>query len=202
MKRRRFMQALAAAPAAQTLVGQPAQTPSASAASATGSASPAGADVPALTFNIPEAGAEAVLSFFTPEEFAGLRKLSDILMPGRNGVPGALDAHAAEFLDFLIGASPGERQQVYRDGLKALDAHAKKRFGKPFAEIDSAEVDPLLAPLRAPWTYEPPADPLARFLWAAKDDVRTATINSREWSLATPATGRRPGRGLYWLPID
>lgn len=192
------MQALAAAPAAPALLAQSA--PSAAEPAAT--APPTSADVPALAFNVPDAVAETVLHFFAPEEFAALRKLSDLLMPAGKGVPGALDAHAAEFLDFFIGAAPGEQQQVYRDGLKALDAAAKTRFGKPFAKIESADADPLLAPLREPWTYEPPADPLARFLWAAKDDVRTATLNSREWSLAAASNGRRSGRGLYWLPID
>jgi hypothetical protein len=59
--------------------------------------------------------------------------------------------------------------------------------------------------LRAPWTYEPPADPLARFLQAAKADVRTATVNSREFNMAGAAQGggRRFGaQGLYWLPLD
>ena len=46
-------------------------------------------------------------------------------------------------------------------------------------------------------------DPLARFLVAAKQDVRTATMNSREWNTAGAAGGRRTGgTGLYWYPID
>ena len=192
MKRRRFLQALAAAPAAPALQAQPAPA----------NAPLPGTDIPALSVAVPEAAADPVPHFFSPQEFAALRKLSDILMPAGNGVPGALDAGAAEFLDFLIGASSGERQQVYREGLKALEAESKKRLGKSFAGIENAETDLLLAPLSESWTYEPPADPLARFLRAAKEDVRTATVNSREWSLAAPSNGRRSRRGLYWLPID
>lgn len=196
------MQAIAAAPAAQSLLAQPVSTGAAATASVPAAASPANADVPVLAFSVPDAAAETFLHFFTPEEFVALQKLSDILMPAGAGVPGALDAHAAEFLDFLIGAASGERQQVYRDGLKALDAASKKRYGNPFATIEVADADRLLAPLREPWTYDPPADPLARFLWTAKEDVRTATLNSREWSLAAASNGRRAGRALYWLPID
>jgi hypothetical protein len=40
-------------------------------------------------------------------------------------------------------------------------------------------------------------------LLAAKDDVRRATLNSREWNLAAAAGRTRGGgAGLYWLPID
>jgi hypothetical protein len=62
----------------------------------------------------------------------------------------------------------------------------------------------LLAPLREPWTFDPPADPLTRFLRAAKQDVRAATMNSREYAAAAGSSGRRSaaGLGLYWLPLD
>lgn len=191
------MQALVAAPATPALVAQ--QQP---AAAAYPPAAPPVDDSAPLAVSMADAAAEPVLHFFTTSQFAALRKLSDLLMPAANAVPGALEAHAAEFLDFLIGDSPGERQQIYRGGLDALNAQAKKRFGKSFAETEPAQAEELLAPLRDPWTYDPPADPLARLLWTAKEDVRTATQNSREWSLAAAANGRRSGSGLYWLPID
>ena len=108
------------------------------------------------------------------------------------GVPG--------FPDFRIAG----RQQVYQAGLDALNAQAEKRYRKPFAELDAAQADTLLAPLHQPWTYAPPADPLAHFLAVAKADVRTATVNSREFNTAGASAGgrRMGGTGLYWYPID
>jgi len=201
MKRRRFVQALFAAPAV------PAVVPELKAQQASGG--PAGPPAPAdenpkLELSVPDAAAETVLHFFTAAEFAALRKLSDLLAPARDGAPGALDARAPEFLDFLIGASPADRQQIYRAGLDALNAQARRRFAKSFAETNAAEADQLLAPLREAWTYDLPTDPAARLLWTAKEDVRTATLNSREWSLAAASAGGglRSGTGLYWLPID
>src|SRR5262249_5673055 len=106
----------------------------------------------------------------------------------------------------LIGQSPADRQQVYRAGLNALNAQARKRFNKTFAEVDGAQAVELLAPLRDPWTFDPPADPLARFLQAAKEDVRTATRHSHEYVAAAGGLGggRRGlgGQGLYWYPLD
>jgi hypothetical protein len=199
MKRRKFIQTLAAAPAVAVpavpalLAQQPA---------APGAPRPQ-EEAPKLELATPDTAAEMTPRFFNAQQFAALRKLCDILMPSLNGMPGAIDARAPEFLDFLIGASPADRQQIYRAGLDALNAQAAKQFKKPFAEVDEAQANTLLAPLRQPWTYEPPADPLARFLREVKQDVRTATMNSREYTLAGSTGGRRGGGiGQYWYPID
>lgn len=197
MKRRRFIQTLAAAPA----VAMPASLE-------TNAQTPAGAQRPqeetAKLETAPlDAVGETTPRFFNAAQFAALKKLSDILMPPLNGMPGALDAGAPEFLDFLIGKSPAERKQLYTNGLNTLNAQATKRFGKAFADVTDAQAAELLAPLRQPWTYEPPADPFARFLREAKQDVRNATINSREYATANSSGGRRGGGlGQYWYPID
>jgi hypothetical protein len=193
MKRRKFFQTLAAAPAAGSLLAQR-QPPGVS-----------GGELPKLETANAEAAAELLPHFFEPQQFAALRRLCDILQPSMNGLPGAVTAKAPEFLDFLLGESPAERQHLYRTGLDALNVAATKRYHKPFADLDAAQAAEVMAPLRAPWTYAGPADPLARFLQAAKQDVRIATINSREYNAAGAAQGggRRFGaQGLYWLPLD
>lgn len=195
MKRRRFMQTIAAAPA----LAVPAATPALAQAPAQRPAPEASK----LDMSAADAAADMTPRFFTAPQLAALRKLSDILMPPLNNLPGALDANAAEFLDFLIGQSPADRKQLYRNGLDTLNAQAVKQFKKPFAEIDVAQANTLLAPLKQPWTYEPPSDPFARFLREAKQDVRNATMNSREYTTAGSAGGRRGGgMGQYWYPLD
>lgn len=140
--------------------------------------------------------------FFSTPQFAALRKLSEILMPAVGDFPSATDAGVAEFLDFLIGQSPHDRQDVYRAGLDVLNSQAKKRFSKMFGDLEPAEAATLLSPLRQPWTYDPPADPLARFLRVAKQDVRTATANSREYTATSGGRRGASGMGMYWLPLD
>jgi hypothetical protein len=197
MKRRRFIQALAATPAAPALLAQAPPAPSVA------KTTPNSGNDAALLYAAPDAAADAVLHFFTAQQIATLRKLSDLLMPPANGAPGALEAKAPEFLDFLLSQSPAERQQLYRNGLDSLNAQTRKRFNKLFADVDAAQAEMLLAPLRDPWTYDAPSDPVAAFLRAVKDDVRRATTNSREWNLAASAGRTRGGGGgLYWLPID
>lgn len=198
MRRRRFIQTLAVAPG----VAVPLTSESLAQVPAGQQTRPA-EDAPKLEVTPHDAVAEMSHHFFNAPQFAALRKLSDILLPPLNGMPGALDAGAPEFLDFLVSKSPADRKQLYTAGLNALNAQATKKFGKAFAEVTEEQAAELLAPLRQPWTYEPPADPFARFLREAKQDVRTATMNSREYTTAASSGGRRGGGlGQYWYPID
>lgn len=191
MKRRSFIRTLAAAPAAPALLAQqPAAAPTID-------------DAAPLEVTSPEAVGDPVAHFFTPNQFAALKRLADIVMPATAEAPGASDCHAPEFLDFLIAQSPPDRQQLYRAGLNALNAQARTRFNKAFADADAAQADSLLAPLRDPWTYDPPTDPLAKFLRQAKLDLRKATLNSREYNTAPGPAGNRLGvNGLYWHSLD
>lgn len=195
IQRRKFLQVAATVPAAPALLAQqgaPAPT------------APSAADVQTLATTTPDAAScTTVPGFFTEPQLAALRRLSDLLLPSVNGRPGALEAKVPEFLDFLIGVSPAPRQQLYRQGLDLLNARSSERFAKLFASLDASQTDQILAPLRAPWTYDPPSDPLANFLREAKADIRTATESSRERADSAPPGGRRPrGIGLYWRPID
>jgi hypothetical protein len=213
MERRGFVKALAGASAVPALIAQQPPPPGVPANPAPGipqnaaqSVEPparAAVELPKIEIAIPDVAADPMPHFFTPQQFSAFRKLCGILMPSTKSAPGALDAKAPEFLDFLLSESSEDRQQAYRAGLDALNSQANKQFKKPFADLDDSQADTLLSPLRQPWTYEAPADPLARFLHAAKQDVRTATVNSREYSAAGAATSRRAfGGGLYWYPLD
>jgi hypothetical protein len=159
---------------------------------------------PSFTPLVPDAFAQTEAQFFNDEQLATLRKLSDILMPPLNGYPGALQAGAPEFLDFLIGVSPPDRQQMYQSGLDRLDKEARKLCGLRFAEVNAAQADQVIRPWLVPWIAEhPPAEPFTRFINLAHHDIRTATLNSRSWSIAATSSGERaPGVGLYWSPID
>ena len=165
MKRRRFVQSIAAVPV-----------------------------LPAAAQQLAVTGAEAVAEggrrFFSAEQYKALQALCDIVMPKNGTVPGAVEAEVPAFLDFLISESDRERQALYRNGLDKLK-------GLP------ANADTLLAPLTQSWTYKGPADPFARFLREAKDDILRATLNSRPYAQAMSARSRSAaGMDAYWLPLD
>jgi hypothetical protein len=160
-------------------------------------------ETPKLDTVLADAATAALHPFFSADQFAALGLLADVLMPAAADSPGAKDAGVAEFLDFLISASPADRQTLYRDGLEKLDAEARGRYGKTFAQLEPGQIETLLAPLREAWTYTDPADPLAQFLRTVKMDVMHATMNSRQWSEARAKRSRRAsGLGMYWYPIE
>jgi hypothetical protein len=140
--------------------------------------------------------------FFSATQYATLRRLSDLIMPVIGDAPGALDAGAPEFLDFLIGQSPLPARVVYLSGLDALNAHATARYSKAFAALDDTQADALLSPLHEPWTWQEPTEPVALFLRHAKADILTATMNSREWITASQRNRGSAGNGTYWLPPE
>jgi hypothetical protein len=216
MKRRHFFRTIAAIPAGQ-LIAQQAPAPAAPAATPAQAARPAagrGAAATQLQITDADLTCEAAPAFFAAEQLAALRRLGALLQPPLNGSPGAAEAKAAEFLDFLIGASPADSQKLYKNGLDALNAQARKQFRKAFAELDDTQADAVVRPLLTPipWAEDLPEDPAKRFVARAHRDLRTATQNSREWAVAGASSGRRGGRGggfgggggggSYLNPID
>ena len=216
MKRRGFVKTLLALPAAPALAAQqqpPANPPTPAAQPPAGGRGGGGggrfgqANIPKFDLTRTEAVGEPTQRFFTAPQFAALRKLSDVLMPPLRGFPGALVCGAPEFLDFLIGASPADRQTLYRKGLDTLNARARRQFNKSFADLDAPQADAVIRPLLAPvpWAYDMPNDPAMHFLAEAHRDIRTATQNSREYAAAGASSGRRGGfggGGSYLNPID
>lgn len=213
MKRRGFVKGLLVATPAVPLVAQqpPAQTQTPAAPN------PQPPREPPRQFAQPEklalvqvdTVAQTTQLFFKADQFAALEKLGALLVPPLEGKPGASEAGAAVFLDFLISESPHSRQQLYQRGLDGLNASAQKHFSKTFADLDASQADTILKPLLVvrPWPEEMPEDLMQHFIAQAHQDLHTATANSREWALAsTSGGGGRRGFnqaiGLYWDPID
>ncbi len=142
--------------------------------------------------------------FLTERQFSTLRRLCEIFQPPMKGYPGALEAGVPEFLDFLIGVSPAERQQSFQAGLNRLDAEAQQRFGQPLAAVTAAQADQLIRPWLRTWMSDhPPTEPYENFINLVHEDIRTATENSQVWSDAVRRSGKEtPNVDLYWYPVD
>jgi hypothetical protein len=69
----------------------------------------------------------------TKHEFATMRRLSDIIIPADDHSKGALDAGAAEYIDFLSSRSP-EFAQIFTGGLGWLDGAMQKRYNATFLD--------------------------------------------------------------------
>jgi len=219
MRRRDFVKGILAATAAAKAMGAQQATPAAAPPATPQALPPAAPVAPGptpwmsglmevkpleLTTLVPDAVAQTDAHFFNPQQTLTLRRLCELLMPPLKGFPGALDVGAPEFLDFLIGASPRQQQQMYLSGLHRLDEEARSKFAVPFAKATNAQADALIRPwLRAWMSDHPPKEPYARFINLAHQDIRTATVNSQAWSEAKlAAEGEAAGLDLYWYPVD
>jgi hypothetical protein len=127
----------------------------------------------ALPTTAAEAAAAGLPRFFGPKLFPAFRELSAKLIPAYDGRPGALEAEAPDFLDFLLTQSPRETQALYLSGVNAY-------LAKP--DIDALP---------------------AKFREAMKLACYKATVNSAAYAEAMSSRSRSAaGIGNYWLPIE
>lgn len=217
MKRRNFVKSLLITPVAPAVVGAQTAPPTEPARQQPLSqTNPQMRQTPQQPHEIPKLAtmdadltAQTAPQYFTAVEFATLQKLGETLMPPLKENPGAIEVGAPEFLDFLLGVSPEDRQKLYRSGLDGLEKRSKQKFEKPFSELSAEQADAILRPLLAArfWPEDPLKDPMQNFIAEVHEDLRAATMNSREWAAAAEKGGHRfsrafRGSGYYWYPID
>ena len=138
-----------------------------------------------------EAVAMGLPRFYSAADLESFAALGDALVPSFDGHPGAREAEAAEFLDFLIGQSPADLQSLYRVGLSTWNFRRQSGTAAALKELSQ------------PWTHAGPSAPYAKFLSAAKLAFYQATVNSRQWAAAMSGRSRAAaGIGAYWMPIE
>ena len=81
--------------------------------------------------------------YLNAHEYATLRKLSDFIIPADEKSKGALDAGAAEFIDFLCSVND-RMAQTYTGGLAWMDDEMQRRAGKNFLNATREEQTQLL----------------------------------------------------------
>ncbi len=76
-------------------------------------------------------------------EYRTLQRLTDLIIPADEKSPGALEAGAADFIDYMCSVSP-EMLAIYTGGLAWMDRTMEKRHEKPFMECSPAQQTTLL----------------------------------------------------------
>ena len=76
--------------------------------------------------------------FFDDHEMKTIKQLADIIIPRDESSGSATDAGVHEFIEFIVKDKP-EHQIPMRGGLKWLDLHCNRQFGKPFADLSSGD---------------------------------------------------------------
>ncbi|HKE87914.1 MAG TPA: gluconate 2-dehydrogenase subunit 3 family protein, partial [Vicinamibacterales bacterium] len=66
------------------------------------------------------------------------------LIPSDANSPGATEARAARYIDRGLGGALASFREVYRAGLTAVDAYARRSKGAPFAQLSPQNQDAVL----------------------------------------------------------
>ena len=123
-------------------------------------------------------GAAFTPAFFTPEEYAAVVALADLIIPADERSGGASDAGVPEFIDFMMVDQPA-RQVPMRGGLAWLDQECNARFAKTFVAASDAERRQVLDDISG---LEPARDDLSHgvaFFRSFRDLTATGFWTSR-----------------------
>jgi hypothetical protein len=134
--------------------------------------------VPALPQAGPKKAKPGSHRFFTPDEFAMVDELSELIIPTDEHSPGARAANAAEYIDRRLAESFGDESKLqWREGLKLVDQISVEMNGKPFMQ---ASQDQRIAVLtRMAGKESNPEKPEAKFFVELKSRVANAYYTSK-----------------------
>jgi hypothetical protein len=115
--------------------------------------------------------------FFSQDEYEAVEILSDIILPN-DGTPGARDAGASEFIDFMVSSDPGV-QYRFRYGLSWLDAHARASGARDFRALSPDARVALLRPLAETTPGDASLDEGRRFFTLVREYTLMGFYTSR-----------------------
>ena len=86
-------------------------------------------------------------AFFNDDDSETIAALTERIMPGAPGKPGAREAGVLNYIDLALSGAYKDDQEFYRHGLTQLNAHCVKAYGKPFRRITPAQQDETITAL-------------------------------------------------------
>jgi hypothetical protein len=84
------------------------------------------------------------LKVFSAAQYATFAAMAEAIIPADDRSPGARDARVADYVDLMLSEGTDTLRAEWLDGLAALDADARVRFGAPFVSLDAAQVEAML----------------------------------------------------------
>ena len=116
--------------------------------------------------------------FFTPEEFALVDELSELIIPADDHSPGARAAQVAAYIDFRLSESwEEEPKKLWRDGLKLVEQLSNEMHSKPFLQASPEQRIALLT--RISQNEKKPEKPEEVFFRELKSRIASAYYTSK-----------------------
>jgi gluconate 2-dehydrogenase gamma chain len=120
--------------------------------------------------------------FFSSNDAATVAALTERIMPGAPGKPGARDADVLNYIDLALAGAYADLQDLYRHGLAALDAYCAQTHQQPFAQLPQPRQDEIVAAMAE--------GKVAGFTWpTAQAFFNTVRTHTMEGMFADPAYG-------------
>jgi gluconate 2-dehydrogenase gamma chain len=93
-------------------------------------------------------GEEPRKKIFTANEARTLAAVADRIFPPTDA-PGAVEAGAVHYIERALAGDYAEFLRDYRKGLRAIERHARGKFGAKFAKLGDTEKDAVLLDFEA-----------------------------------------------------
>ncbi|MDQ6666337.1 MAG: gluconate 2-dehydrogenase subunit 3 family protein [Acidobacteriota bacterium] len=122
-------------------------------------------------------GTEYKPKFLNLHEFATLRRLADLIVPADEHSKGALDAGAAEYIDFMCSRN-SDLGGIFSGGIGWLDEHMQHHHNTTFADAKPAWQTALLDVIAFQKNDSPATGPGIRFFAWARNMVVDAYYTS------------------------
>jgi Gluconate 2-dehydrogenase subunit 3 len=98
---------------------------------------------------IQEGRAVPAPKILSSSQFATLEAFVEAIIPADERSPGAKEARVADYIDLLLSEVEESVALQWMGGLAELDEEAVTRFQLPFARLDAAQTDTILASISA-----------------------------------------------------
>ena len=133
----------------QTVAGVGAATASGLLAEAEAQIAPQPSAAMAASMAKPHPHGEGVGAFFNIVDAPTITALTERIMPGAPGKPGATDAGVLNYIDLALSGAYADQQEFYRHGLKQLRTYCNATFGASFDALPAAKQDQVVAALES-----------------------------------------------------
>ena len=114
---------------------------------------------------------------FTAHEFKTLQRLSDLIIPADDHSPGALEANAAEWIDYMAGNST-ELAEIFTGGFGWLDHQMQQQHAEDFIDAKPEQQTAVLDVIAFKKNETPENAPGIRFFSWARNVVTDAYYTS------------------------
>jgi gluconate 2-dehydrogenase gamma chain len=152
------------------------------------------------------ANSEIQRAFFNHADAATIAAVTERLMPGAPGKPGARHADVLNYIDLALSGAYSDLQEFYRQGLAQLDAYCGKTYKRSFRQLSAAQQDQVLTALDE--------GKVTGFAWpTAQAFFNTVRTHTMEGMFADPIYGGNkdfvgwelvgfPGAQMFYSPKD